>query len=94
MLQLFRFDDGQAKDPLSTDHVVVRRADRIEYVTLSSLSSSGGAPGVDSEKTQSQKSIQKKTSGDDAYLQLYGMDQAGETLANVQLSTDFRPLLP
>ena len=93
MLQLFRFDDGQAKDPLSADHVVVRRADHIEYVTLSSLSSSG-APGVDSEKTQSQKSIQKKTSGDDAYLQLYGMDQAGETLANVQLSTDFRPLLP
>ena len=40
VLQLYKFDDDDSKDMLSTDDIVVRRDDHVDYVSMTSLSNS------------------------------------------------------
>lgn len=39
-MQLYKFDDDDSKDMLSTDDIVVRRDDHVDYVSMTSLSNS------------------------------------------------------
>lgn len=102
-LQLYQFDlsnntltldlsDQYANQQAQTSgfDFIIRKDNQVQYMKLSSNVNIS----VDTDVAGNQKSIQWKTSNDDKYLQLYNMDQSGENVASVQLSTDAKNVLP
>ena len=99
-LQLYQFDlsnntltldlsDQYANQQAETSgfDFIIRKDNQVQYMKLSSNADIS----VDTDVAGNQKSIQWN---DDKYLQLYNMDQSGENVASVQLSTDAKNVLP
>ena len=99
-LQLYQFDlsnntltldlsDQYANQQAETSgfDFIIRKDNKVQYMKLSSNVNIS----VDTDVAGNQKSIQWN---DDKYLQLYNMDQSGENVASVQLSTDTKNVLP
>ena len=99
-LQLYQFDlsnntltldlsDQYANQQAETSgfDFIIRKDNQVQYMKLSSNADIS----VDTDVAGNQKSIQWN---DDKYLQLYNMDQSGENVASVQLSTDTKNVLP
>lgn len=75
VLQLFQFDDHELQEGEDSDEVVVKRGDRVEYVSLSSVRISGDVNNNDEDFTQ--KSIETKEDSGKRYHQLYKFDEDG-----------------
>ncbi len=99
-LQLYQFDlsnntltldlsDQYANQQAETSgfDFIIRKDNQVQYMKLSSNVNIS----VDTDAAGNQKSIQWN---DDKYLQLYNMDQSGENVASVQLSTNAKNVLP
>lgn len=98
VMQAFNFSNfedvyADAADALSNEqHLMLRNADtkRLEYLSLSSV-----IPRVDSEGFTGQKSVSWLSGQhDEKELQLYGMNEEGEELTPVVLSTTETDILP
>ena len=72
-------------DALSSNDVILRNNSTscVSYIALSALSSAGANP--DAEGESGQKSISWLSGSDPQELQLYKMDEDGETLSAVYL---------
>lgn len=72
-MQLFKFDDDDSKDMLSTDDIIVRRDDHVDYVSMTSLSNSISTVLSSSIVTVIDKELSGKIGFPDADVQEAGL---------------------